>query len=130
MASAEFGGICPVTRCAKHMLNGARAAARPAIAAKFQPKRYTIAQGCPGSSRRRGASGAGGGRAESACWCSQKNGSLAMRRSGRVALGGYPPRAPTDPDVQISRIRLLILRLRCESVETVYDSRRQWITLQ
>src|SRR5262249_38326167 len=24
-----------------------------------------------------------------------------------VALGGYPPRAPTDPDVQISRIRLV-----------------------
>ena len=29
-----------------------------------------------------------------------------------VALGGYPPRAPTDPDVQNSRIRLLGVRIR------------------
>ncbi len=33
--------------------------------------------------------------------------SQATRRSGRVALGGYPPRAPTNRDVQVSRIRLL-----------------------
>ncbi len=26
---------------------------------------------------------------------------------GRVAPGGYPPGAPTDPDVQFSRIRFL-----------------------
>jgi len=26
---------------------------------------------------------------------------------GRVDLGGYPPRSPTDPDVRISRIRFL-----------------------
>ena len=31
---------------------------------------------------------------------------------GWVALGGYPPRAPTDPDVQNSRIRLLGVRIR------------------
>jgi hypothetical protein len=28
-------------------------------------------------------------------------------RSCRVALGSYPPRAPTDPDVQVSCIRLV-----------------------
>ena len=28
---------------------------------------------------------------------------------GRVALGDYSPRAPTDPDVRISRIGLVIL---------------------
>jgi len=28
------------------------------------------------------------------------------RRGGRVALGDCSPRAPTDPDLQISRIRL------------------------
>ena len=30
----------------------------------------------------------------------------------RVAPGGSPPRAPTDPDVQNSRIRLLETRIR------------------
>ncbi len=30
-----------------------------------------------------------------------------LRRGRRVAPGGYPPEAPTDPDVRISRIRLL-----------------------
>jgi hypothetical protein len=44
---------------------------------------------------------------------------------GRVAPGGYPPGAPTDPDVQISRIRLLGLRIRCASQGTVHDSRRR-----
>ncbi len=33
---------------------------------------------------------------------------------GRVALGSYPPRAPTDPDVRNYRIRLLKQRLRYE----------------
>ena len=28
-------------------------------------------------------------------------------KDGRVALGSYPPRAPTDPDVHDSRIRLV-----------------------
>jgi hypothetical protein len=32
--------------------------------------------------------------------------------SCRVDPGGYPPRSPTDPDVQISRIRLLVMRVR------------------
>jgi hypothetical protein len=27
--------------------------------------------------------------------------------TGQVALGGYPPRAPTDPDLQISSIRFV-----------------------
>jgi len=50
---------------------------------------------------------------------------------GRVALGGFPPRAPTDPDMQISRIRLLKLRLRCGSVDAVDDpDRRQRIPPQ
>ena len=31
---------------------------------------------------------------------------------GRVAEGGCPPPAPTDPDVRDSRIRLLVTRLR------------------
>jgi hypothetical protein len=31
---------------------------------------------------------------------------------GRVAPGGFPPGAPTDPDVRDSRIRLLASRLR------------------
>ncbi len=33
---------------------------------------------------------------------------------GRVALGRYPPRAPSDPDVRNYRIRLLEQRLRYE----------------
>ena len=50
---------------------------------------------------------------------------------GRVALGSCLPRAPTDPDVRISRIRLLRLRLRCGSVDAVDDSsRRQRVALQ
>jgi len=31
----------------------------------------------------------------------------------RVALGGRPPRAPTDPDVRNSRIRLFVTRVHC-----------------
>ena len=53
------------------------------------------------------------------------------RDDGRVALDGWPSRAPTDPDVQISRIRLLVLRLRCGSVDAVDDSDwRQRVALQ
>ena len=41
---------------------------------------------------------------------------------GRVAPGGYPPRAPTDPDVRDSRIRLLGLRFRCAAIDGVDDA--------
>ena len=42
-----------------------------------------------------------------------------------------PPAAPTDPDVQISRIRLLGLRPRCDAVDAVNDSYgRQRVALQ
>ena len=42
-----------------------------------------------------------------------------------------PPAAPTDPDVRISRIRLLGLRSRCDTVDAVNDScRRQRVALQ
>jgi hypothetical protein len=34
------------------------------------------------------------------------------RPGGRVARRGLPRRAPTDPDVQVSRIRLFETRLR------------------
>ena len=37
---------------------------------------------------------------------------LADPARGWVALGGYPPRAPTDPDMQNSRIRLLGVGIR------------------
>lgn len=36
------------------------------------------------------------------------------RAMGRVAPGGSPPGAPTDPDVRNSRIRLFGLRIRCK----------------
>ena len=42
---------------------------------------------------------------------------------GRVAPGGYPPGAPTDPDVPNSGIRLLGLRIRCATVDAVHDAR-------
>jgi hypothetical protein len=32
----------------------------------------------------------------------------------RVAQGGCPPRAPTDPDMRVSRIRLVGLWIRSE----------------
>jgi hypothetical protein len=38
---------------------------------------------------------------------SQLRESSASRCGGRVDLGGRPPRSPTDPDVQLSRIRFL-----------------------
>jgi hypothetical protein len=41
---------------------------------------------------------------------------------GRVALGDCSPRAPTDPDMQISRIRLFDLRIRCARIDTVNDA--------
>ena len=37
---------------------------------------------------------------------------LMLGGGGRVAPGDHPPRAPTDPDVQVSRIRLFETRLR------------------
>ena len=40
-----------------------------------------------------------------------------------MALGGYPPKAPTDPDVQNSRIRLLGVENSLLSVQSVHDSR-------
>ena len=40
-----------------------------------------------------------------------------------VALGSYPPRAPTDPDVQNSRIRLLGVEVSLPAVQSVHDSR-------
>ena len=52
-------------------------------------------------------------------------------RRGRVALGSCPPRAPTDPDVRVSRIRLFGLRLCCVPVDAVDDpDRRQRIAPQ
>ena len=44
---------------------------------------------------------------------------------GRVALGSYLPRAPTDPDVRISRIRFVDLRFRCVPVNAVDHARRR-----
>ena len=40
-------------------------------------------------------------------------GVIHLEADGRVALGGCPPRAPPDPDVQDYRIRLLGPRFRC-----------------
>ena len=42
-----------------------------------------------------------------ACLISTLAQSQLSRRDGWVAPGGYPPEAPTDPDVRDSRIRLL-----------------------
>ena len=41
---------------------------------------------------------------------------------GWVALGSYPPRAPTDPDVRDSRIRLLGVGYSLLSVQSVHNS--------
>jgi hypothetical protein len=41
---------------------------------------------------------------------------------GRVAPGDCSPRAPTDPDLQISRIRLFDLRIRCARINAVNDA--------
>jgi hypothetical protein len=46
-----------------------------------------------------------------------------QRCHSRVAPGGYPPGAPTDPDVPDSGIRLLSLRARPVAVDTVNDAR-------
>jgi Domain of unknown function (DUF222) len=43
----------------------------------------------------------------------------------RVAPDDCSSRAPTDPDVQISRIRLVDLRIRCARINTVHDAHRQ-----
>src|SRR5690606_20566829 len=48
-----------------------------------------------------------------------------LRLRDRVALEDCSSRAPTDPDVRISRIRLFDLRIRCASIHTVNDSSRQ-----
>jgi hypothetical protein len=44
---------------------------------------------------------------------------------GRVAPNDCSSGAPTDPDVQISRIRLFDLRLRCARINTVNNPWRQ-----
>jgi len=55
----------------------------------------------------------------------------AISRTNRVGQGGCPPRPPTDPDVQISRIRLFGSRFRCLTVDAVdHDRRRERIPLQ
>src|SRR4051812_28231891 len=46
--------------------------------------------------------------------------SVSEGNSGRVGLGGRPPKPPTDPDVHISRIRLVISRLRCAAQQAVH----------
>ena len=43
----------------------------------------------------------------------------------RVDPGGHPPESPTDPDVRISRIRLLELRIRCTTAYRVNHNRRR-----
>ena len=43
----------------------------------------------------------------------------------RVDSGGHPPESPTDPDVRISRIRLLKLRIRCTTACRVNHNRRR-----
>jgi hypothetical protein len=45
--------------------------------------------------------------------------------NGWVAPEDCSPGAPTDPDLQISRIRLFDLRLRCARINTVNDAWRQ-----
>ena len=46
-----------------------------------------------------------------------------MGYGSRVARGGYPPGAPTDPDVPNSGIQLLGLRTRCPTVNAADDAR-------
>ena len=41
---------------------------------------------------------------------------------GRVAPGNYSPGAPTEPDMQVSSIRLFESRIRCATINTVHDS--------
>jgi hypothetical protein len=41
---------------------------------------------------------------------------------GRVDLGGHPPRPPTDPDVRVKRIWLVISRLRYAAPQAVNHS--------
>jgi hypothetical protein len=49
--------------------------------------------------------------------------SIPTVRDGRVAPGNYSPGAPTEPDMQISSIRLFELRIRYATINTVHDSR-------
>ena len=57
--------------------------------------------------------------------CSADRTRAAGPRSGAVSGSPSRARAPTDPDVQISRIRLLELRFRCARIDAVNDSWRQ-----
>ena len=45
--------------------------------------------------------------------------------SCRVALGGCPPRAPTDPYVRIERIRLVSAWIRYWTIHGVHHNRRR-----
>ena len=45
--------------------------------------------------------------------------------SCRVGPGGRPPGPPTDPDVRISRIRLVRSRICCARLERAADARLQ-----
>ena len=47
---------------------------------------------------------------------------LSSSRNGRVAAGGYPPAAPTDPGVPDSSTRLLGLWIRYATVHTVHHA--------
>ena len=52
-----------------------------------------------------------------------------MRRDGRVAPGDYSPGAPTDPDVRIARI-WLVISCRCAAEQTVdHTSTREHVAL-
>ena len=49
---------------------------------------------------------------------------------GRVDLGGFPPRPPTDPGLRVKRTRLFILCLRYAAPEAVdHTSRGKTVTL-
>jgi hypothetical protein len=43
----------------------------------------------------------------------------------RVGPGGRPPGPPTDPDVRVSRIRLVRSRICCAKLERAADARLQ-----
>src|SRR5262249_29828 len=45
-----------------------------------------------------------------------------ISRDRRVARGGCPPRAPTDPYVRDYRIRLLGLGTRCETIDRLHHT--------
>ena len=55
---------------------------------------------------------------------------VSAAKRGRVAPGGSPPRAPTDPDVRVDASGSSVSRVRCSTVDRVDDlRRRQWIAL-